>query len=157
MRHRFPWRWIIGTGIILTALVVLIIPSLQSGAQYYLTVEELLQDSPRYQEETVRVSGAVIGESIDWDADAGVLSFTIASVPTNLEEIEAAGGFEASLQRAVADSERPRMDVQIASPPPELLQDAAQAILTGRLAADGVFQADELLLKCPSRYQDDQP
>jgi len=155
--RRFPWKLIVGTAIILMALAVLILPSLQSGAQYYLTVEELLQDPARYQQETVRISGAVIGDSIVWDGAAGLLFFTIASVPAEREQIEAAGGFEASLRQAVADPDRARIDVQIASPPPDLLQGEVQAILTGRLGADGIFNADELLLKCPSRYQDDQP
>ena len=37
---------------------------------------------------------------------------------------------------------------------PDLLQHEAQAIMTGRLGDDGVFYADELLLKCPSRYEE---
>ena len=40
---------------------------------------------------------------------------------------------------------------------PDLLQNEAQAILTGQLGADGVFYADELLLKCPTRYEEAVP
>jgi cytochrome c-type biogenesis protein CcmE len=40
---------------------------------------------------------------------------------------------------------------------PDLLKDEAQAIVTGKLGADGVFVADELLLKCPSKYAADVP
>ena len=29
--------------------------------------------------------------------------------------------------------------------------------MTGKLGADGVFQANELLLKCPTKYQDAVP
>ncbi|MCX6070310.1 MAG: cytochrome c maturation protein CcmE [Chloroflexi bacterium] len=37
------------------------------------------------------------------------------------------------------------------------LRDEAQAILTGRMGDDGVFQASELLLKCPTRYEEEIP
>jgi cytochrome c-type biogenesis protein CcmE len=38
-----------------------------------------------------------------------------------------------------------------------MLRDEAQAIVTGRMAADGIFHADELLLKCPTKYQEAVP
>ena len=40
---------------------------------------------------------------------------------------------------------------------PDLMKDEAQAILTGKLASDGTFNASELLLKCPTRYGDAVP
>jgi cytochrome c-type biogenesis protein CcmE len=40
---------------------------------------------------------------------------------------------------------------------PDLLTHEAQAIVTGELGADGVFYASELLLKCPSRYEEAVP
>jgi cytochrome c-type biogenesis protein CcmE len=38
-----------------------------------------------------------------------------------------------------------------------LLRDEAQAIMTGKLGEDGIFYADELLLKCPTKYQEAVP
>jgi cytochrome c-type biogenesis protein CcmE len=40
---------------------------------------------------------------------------------------------------------------------PDLLQNEAQAIMTGKLDANGVFHANEVLLKCPTRYADEAP
>ena len=40
---------------------------------------------------------------------------------------------------------------------PDLLQHEAQAIMTGVVGEDGVFYATELLLKCPSRYEEGVP
>jgi cytochrome c-type biogenesis protein CcmE len=34
-----------------------------------------------------------------------------------------------------------------------MLKDKTQAIMTGRLISDQVFEAEELLLKCPSKYE----
>jgi cytochrome c-type biogenesis protein CcmE len=40
---------------------------------------------------------------------------------------------------------------------PDLLKHESQAIIRGRLGEDGRFYADEVLLKCPSRYQEAVP
>jgi cytochrome c-type biogenesis protein CcmE len=40
---------------------------------------------------------------------------------------------------------------------PDLLQNEAQAILSGYLGEDGIFHANELLLKCPSRFEEALP
>ncbi|MBN2555266.1 MAG: cytochrome c maturation protein CcmE [Anaerolineales bacterium] len=154
---RFPWKFVAGTLIILAALILLVVPALQMGTQYYLTVDEVLAEPDRYQEEVVRISGAVIGGSILWDGNTGVLVFSIANVPAALDQIEADGGFQASLHAAVNDPNRTRLNVRYEGAPPDLLQDEVQAILTGRLNASGIFMADEILLKCPSRYQDESP
>jgi cytochrome c-type biogenesis protein CcmE len=42
-------------------------------------------------------------------------------------------------------------------PKPDLLRDEAQAIMTGHVGDDGVFYADELLLKCPTKYEEAVP
>jgi cytochrome c-type biogenesis protein CcmE len=42
-------------------------------------------------------------------------------------------------------------------PKPDLLRNEAQAIVTGKLNEDGVFYAEELLLKCPTRYEEAVP
>ena len=40
---------------------------------------------------------------------------------------------------------------------PDLLRHEAQAIITGRMGDDGVFYADELLIKSPTRYEEEIP
>ena len=40
---------------------------------------------------------------------------------------------------------------------PDLLKNEAQAIVTGKMGADGVFYAKELLLKCPTKYEEAVP
>jgi cytochrome c-type biogenesis protein CcmE len=40
---------------------------------------------------------------------------------------------------------------------PDLLQNEAQAIVTGELGEDGIFYANELLLRCPTRYEEAVP
>jgi cytochrome c-type biogenesis protein CcmE len=40
---------------------------------------------------------------------------------------------------------------------PDLMRNEAQAIMTGHLGADGIFYAEELLLKCPTKYEEAVP
>jgi cytochrome c-type biogenesis protein CcmE len=40
---------------------------------------------------------------------------------------------------------------------PDLLRHEAQAIMTGQLGDDGIFHAEELLLKCPTKYEEAVP
>jgi cytochrome c-type biogenesis protein CcmE len=57
----------------------------------------------------------------------------------------------------VNDPTRQRVKIQYVGPKPDLLRSEAQAIVTGKLNEDGVFIAEELLLKCPTRYDEAVP
>jgi len=61
------------------------------------------------------------------------------------------------LEQAAADPSLPRITVHYNGVKPDLLKHEAQAIVSGSLDANGVFQAKELLLKCPSKYESDLP
>ena len=150
-------KFVIGGLLVVAAVVYLIVTSTSAAAQYYLTIGELQARPSDFADRQVRISGAVVGESIVYDAQRLELTFTLADVPADLDDIERAGGLAEVLHRAVADPEAARLRVQYHGPRPDLLQAEAQAIVTGRLGSDGVFQADELLLKCPTRYDEELP
>lgn len=61
------------------------------------------------------------------------------------------------LHAAVNDPAQPRLKVVYNGVKPDLLKNEAQAIMTGKLGADGVFYAQELLLKCPTKYEEALP
>jgi cytochrome c-type biogenesis protein CcmE len=150
-------KFIIGGALIVAAIIYLIITSTQASAQYFLTVEELNSKGSDVIGRDVRVSGAVIGETVDYDPQALKLTFTVAHVPGDNKEIEAQGGLGAVLHEAVVDPNRDRMQVVYIGPKPDLLRHEAQAIMTGQIGEDGVFYADELLLKCPTKYEEAVP
>jgi len=144
-------KFIIGGLLILGAVGYLIISGTTSGARYFITVEEVV-NSTDYVGDTVRISGAVIGETIEYDSQNLILDFTIAHIPTEMEDLAE------SLYIAANDPNSARLPVHIENEViPDLLQHEAQAILTGELGEDGVFYASELLLKCPSRYEESAP
>ncbi len=146
VRSGVQWKFIIGGVVLLGAVIFLIISQSVSGAQYFMTVEKLLSDK-QYVGQTVRISGAVIDGTIKYDPEKLIIEFSIANIPP-----EADNQAEA-LYKAATDPNAVRLPVRIENQvKPDLLKKEAQAILTGKLGADGVFHATELLLKCPSRF-----
>lgn len=137
------------------------------GGRYYMTVDELLAD-PEYMGKSVRISAAVDGrvltdengEYIDYyfDPVSHDLTFWIANIPNDSDEIREAGGIALVLYNAVNDPDATRMQVVVEDAEvPELLQHEAQAILEGRLGEDGIFYATALQLKCPTKYEEENP
>lgn len=150
-------KFLIGGLLIVAAVVYLIVSSLQSTSQYFLTVKELQGKGADIVGRDVRLSGAVIGDSIEYDPATLTLRFAIAHTPGDQAEVDAAGGLAAVLHAAVIDPTAPRVMVEYNGVMPDLLRNEAQAIMTGKLGDDGVFYAEELLLKCPTKYEDAIP
>lgn len=150
-------KFIIGGLLIVAAVVYLIISSTQASAQYFLTVDELNTKGSSVAGRDLRVSGAVIGDTIQYDPQTLTLSFTVAHVPGDNKEIDAQGGLAAVLHEAVIDPSRARIQVVYNGVKPDLLRHEAQAIMTGQLGEDGIFYAEELLLKCPTKYEEAVP
>lgn len=133
-------KFLVGGLVILIAVGYLIVSSFGSSAQYFLTVEELHGKGDTILGKDVRISGIVIGDSIQYDAKALRLEFDI-----------------------VDDLQHPENPLHVVyiGPKPDLMQDEAQAIIEGTWNEDGTFyahdRADSLLLKCPTRYEEEYP
>ena len=158
-RPRTPLKFIIGGLVIVAGIIYLMVSSLSASAQYFLTVDEVLarEKTGELDGRNIRVSGAVLGDTIDYDIDSLELSFTIANVPADNDLIAEQGGLALALHNAVIDPGRSRLKVLYHGPIPDLLQNEAQAILTGEMLSSGEFLADEILLKCPTKYEGEVP
>ena len=150
-------KLILGIVIIIAAVVYLIVSSTLSQSQYFLTVEELQSNQAEYVGKNVRMSGVVLGDTIAYDPQTLELTFQVAQIPGDHRVIEQMGGMSVVLAQAAQDPTLPKMTIHYVGPRPDLLKDEAQAIITGSLDENGVFQASELLLKCPSKYQSELP
>ncbi len=150
-------KFIVGGLLILAAVVYLIVSSTQANAEYFMTIDELKAKGAADVGKSLRVSGAVVGDTIQYDPKTLTLTFVVANVPGDQSQIDAQGGLAAVLHQAVIDPSRSRVQVVYSGPKPDLLKNEAQAIMTGHLGSDGVFHADELLLKCPTKYQNAVP
>lgn len=150
-------KFIIGGVLILAAVAYLIVSATRASAEYFMTIKELQAKGAAIDGRNLRISGAVVGDTIQYDPQTLTLSFVVADMPADNNEIEAQGGLAAVLHQAVTDPSRSRLEVIYNGAKPDLLRDEAQAIMTGHLGQDGKFYADELLLKCPTKYEEAHP
>jgi cytochrome c-type biogenesis protein CcmE len=125
------YKFLIAGILLLTVVIGLIVYSTFSTAAYYMTVSELNQEAASIQGQRVRVSGAVVDGSEQWMAQ------------------------EVTLRFSINDETGAELPIVFYGPRPDNFQRAASAIVEGELLADGSFQADTLLLKCPSRYEEE--
>jgi cytochrome c-type biogenesis protein CcmE len=123
-------KFIVGGVMIALAIVYLIYAGIQSTAAYFLTIDELYAKGEAIQNRTVRVSGQVDANTIEFNNRDLILTFDVTS---NTGE---------------------RMHAVFNGPKPDQMRDGAEAILEGKYDG-GVFVAQSLLLKCPSRYDED--
>jgi cytochrome c-type biogenesis protein CcmE len=150
-------KFILGGVLILAAVIYLIVSSTQASAEYFMTVDEVKAEGASAVGKNLRLSGAVLGDTIQYDAETLTLTFEVAHVSGDNAEIEAQGGLAQVLSQAVNDPSRQHMTIVYVGPKPDLLRGEAQAIMTGKLGEDGIFYADELLLKCPTKYEQAVP
>jgi cytochrome c-type biogenesis protein CcmE len=133
-------KYLLGGSLIAVAAIFLIVTSMTASAQYFYTVEALRAKGQSAIDQSVRVSGAVINESVKFEVrdNQPYLEFDIADA----EKI---------------DTQTP-LRIVYNGPKPDLIGEPhAQAIVEGHLGADGKFYADNLLLKCPTRYEEQFP
>jgi cytochrome c-type biogenesis protein CcmE len=122
-------KYLIGGAIILSAVVYLLLAAARGATTYYLTVGELKAHGPSTR--IVRVSGNVVGGSIVWSARELLLEFEISDTSGKVP--------------AIYHGSRP-----------DMFRDDAEVVLEGKYTAEGRFQAQKMLLKCPSKYEEAQ-
>lgn len=125
-RRRLPY--LAGGAVIVIVVGWLLITSIGSATAPYLTVTELLAESA--SDRIVRATGTVVGETIIWDEEALVLQF----------DIRDDGG---------------SISIDYHGTRPDLLEDGTEAVVEGRYQGDGRFDAAAILLKCPSKYEEE--
>jgi cytochrome c-type biogenesis protein CcmE len=125
-------KFIIGGGLILLLIGWLIVSSVRSAGAFYREVGEVLDQQAALTGKNLRVSGNVVTGSILYDAASLSLSFRISDP---------------------ADQSR-QLSVHFHGVKPDQIErEGAVAIVEGKLSSDGTVEANNLLLKCPSRYE----
>src|SRR5512144_1412530 len=99
-------KFVFGGILILGAVVFLIWSSTAATQEYFLTVDELNAKGSSIVDKNLRVSGAVIGDTIQYDTNSLTLSFDVAHVPGDNAVLEKQGGLAAALHQAVIDPSR---------------------------------------------------
>lgn len=135
-------KFLAAGGALILVIAGLMVYGLLTASAYYLTVSEVqsyyaesvsaLQTGDESMlTRRIRVNGEVVAGSEEWIAEDLTLRF------------------------AIHDETGATLPIVFYGPRPDNFQRAASAIIEGELLADGSFQADTLLLKCPSRYEEE--
>jgi len=125
-------KFIICGLVIVGSIVFLLISSFQSNAMYYLTVPEVRAqakaEGAAFYDRTVRVAGPLHKESIDWNAKTLTLKFHI-------------------------NEGNEMFPVAYIGPVPDTMENGESVVVEGKYTRDGVFNATNILVKCPSKYE----
>ena len=121
-------RFMILTLVVFCIIGYLIYAGIRDTVGYYLTVTELIEQSPQLSQEQVRVGGQVSEGSVNWDPGECILRFSITD--------DASASLSVVYQGIVPDS----------------FKQGQKVILEG-VYADGVFTASQLMTSCASKYE----
>ncbi|PID86652.1 MAG: hypothetical protein CSB13_03215 [Chloroflexi bacterium] len=133
------WKFIVGGVLLVVAIGYLVVNAMSGSTQLYKTVDEFYAEQTRLVGRDLRVSGYVLGDTVQFeqiDAANSRLTFDIVDNPA-------------------APGQRLHI-VVLNEPIPDLLQDHAQAMVEGSADNNGIFTANPggLFLKCPTRYEE---
>lgn len=125
-------RIIFGIVIIVGLVGYLAILGFEEGRSYYVTCDEVAASASEFTDTDLKLAGVVVDGSIVRDGD--ILTF----------ELEYDG--------ATFPVRYIGMD-----PVPDTFKDGVEAVVDGRLLADGSFEGKRIQAKCASKYESDGP
>lgn len=117
----------LGVGLIVAAMAALMVLGLSRSQTYYVTLAELLSQPAAQADRQLRVNGKLVGSSVDFDPDKVVLRFELRD-----------GGRT--------------LPVTYNGVRPSSFEDGSDVLVEGRYR-DGVFFAENVMTKCPSKYE----
>ena len=129
-------KFMAGFAVIAVCLLYLVVSGFQKTALYYFTVTELEAREAEFVDKRIKLAGKVVPGSIQKEDQTLAVQFQI------WEPLE--------------DAARPFSDqrtIRYKGLVPDTFKDEADVVLEGKTGTDGVFHADTLLAKCPSKYE----
>ena len=121
-------KYLVGAIILVLAVGYLFYLSFSSSVSYYLTVSEFFSKGTGLYDTSVRVAGKISDNPIDWNAEELELRFTITEGDEN-------------------------MTVVYRGAKPGGLKAGSSILVEGKYSSEGIFRANQLILKCPSKYE----
>jgi cytochrome c-type biogenesis protein CcmE len=124
-------KFLIGGVVVVLVIGVLIATSFSGSTSDYLTVAEA-KALGQEQARNSRVAGEIVADSVEWNTRDLHLTFDI-------------------------EDETGQLSISYYGPQPDMLVDAVEAVAIGKYdPAIQMFEAEELLMKCPSKYEEKQ-
>ena len=121
-------KLLVAATVLLLTVGFLVFNALGSSMAYFQTVSELRESGRDLTGEQVRVGGDVVPGSVSRVGLGDELRFTITDG-------------------------RQTMDVVYDGVVPDIFKDDVEVVAEGSVGPDGVFVAENLLTKCPSRFE----
>lgn len=120
---------IVGLVIMGVALIIMAFSSMPTAGSKEITISELVANSNKYDGDYIMTQGLLVKDSIQWNADKIELQFEIydendVSLPVFHKGIK-----------------------------PDNFSDDVIVIVEGFINEDGVFEAEKVQTKCPSKYE----
>ncbi len=126
-------KFIIAGVLIVAAIVFLGFQSFQSNSMFYLTVPEVKAEAAKegdaFYARQIRVSGSLHQASIEWNTKTMNLKFHLVD-GTEMFPVEYTGVV------------------------PDTFEHSETVVAEGHYTGAGVFQATDILVKCPSKYEE---
>ena len=123
-------RFLIVGLVVAAAMGYLGYTAFMGAATYYLSVGELMARGDAAYGEEVRLMGNVIDGSVEKEAETNTIRF-------NIKDKDGSSSVPVVYSGVVPDAFKPGSDV----------------VLEGTLSPGGTFEATNLLVKCPSKYE----
>jgi len=139
-------RFFIGAGLIILAIGYLIGNAMRTTSEYYLTVNEVASRQSELGGQSLRVAGQVRPGTVSWEPNTLTLKFEIVPIP----DINAAGEV---IKPVVATEPVSFRVVCAGEPKPDMFAPGRDVIVEGKLGADGVISATQVMTSCASKYK----
>ena len=130
-RRMLPWSMVVAGVLIAGAVAYLIFANTTASAAYYMTIQEL-RACHTCAGKIVRIAGSVQTGSIVRDDKTQTVNFTIVDSKSTLP-------------------------VTYSGVVPDIFRADVTVVVEGTLPASGIFHANTLLTKCPSKFQPATP
>lgn len=134
--HKRVRLWLASAGICI-ALVLLMVTAIRAATTYYYTLPQFRDLGGAATGRFVKVNGA-IGPAPQWDPAQERLTFDVVAAP------------------AQTGSPAPQgvtpLPVSYHGPEPDTFAAGISVVVAGRMLPSGQFEADQVLVKCPSHY-----
>lgn len=122
-------KFLIGGVVIVAVIGALIATSFGSSTSDYLSIAQVRQLGAEQPRDS-RVGGKIVPDSVNYSTQDVQLTFQV-------------------------QDQTGTMAIVYKGPKPDMLADAVEAVAIGKYdSATQVFNADELLMKCPSKYEE---
>lgn len=117
-------------GIFVVVIVVgyLFYSGFRGSMIYYYKVGEILAQKDTLMDKGIRISGKVLEGSVNYDTKTLQLDF-------------------------IAFEEGAQIPVRYTGVIPDTFKEGEEVVLEGKLSSAGVFEATNILVKCPSKYE----